>query len=226
MLIIFLSLAAAGLAAPPLENSFASTKVTPELQATLQTNPTANIFISFKNDTSAVLNLVRSTRFSNRSARLNLLHSLLVDHAENSQRNLQTYLKSLKNIEFESLWINNQIYVKHADSKLVKHLASFEEVASIDEEFFANLIEPIDNGVASLSQEDYEWGVVKIQAPEAWKELGSNDGRGVRVATVDTGVRLSHEALKDNFLGDYGWFDPSTLEVLPTDNNGHGTHTT
>jgi len=67
---------------------------------------------------------------------------------------------------------------------------------------------------------------VKIQAPEAWAVLEDRKGDGVVVATVDTGVRVTHEALKDNFLGDYGWFDPSTYDPLPTDRNGHGTHTT
>ncbi|ODM86705.1 Bacillopeptidase F [Orchesella cincta] len=69
-------------------------------------------------------------------------------------------------------------------------------------------------------------GSVKIQAPEAWQELGTLSGEGVIIATVDTGVRGTHEALKDNFVGEYGWFDPSTSTPEPTDNNGHGTHTT
>ncbi|ODM87317.1 Bacillopeptidase F [Orchesella cincta] len=55
---------------------------------------------------------------------------------------------------------------------------------------------------------------------------GNVERRGVIIATVDTGVRGTHEALKDNFVGEYGWFDPSTSTPEPTDNNGHGTHTT
>ncbi|ODM93518.1 Bacillopeptidase F [Orchesella cincta] len=74
--------------------------------------------------------------------------------------------------------------------------------------------------------DEHQWGVVKIQAPEAWQELGTLSGEGVIIATVDTGVRGTHEALKDNFVGEYGWFDPSTSTPTPTDNNGHGTHTT
>ncbi|ODM94628.1 M-protease [Orchesella cincta] len=35
--------------------------------------------------------------------------------------------------------------------------------------------------------DEHQWGVVKIQAPEAWQELGTLSGEGVIIATVDTG---------------------------------------
>lgn len=38
-------------------------------------------------------------------------------------------------------------------------------------------------------------------------------------------MRGSHQALKDNFLGEFGWFDPYEKTTEPTDTNGHGTHT-
>ncbi|ODM88160.1 Bacillopeptidase F [Orchesella cincta] len=71
-------------------------------------------------------------------------------------------------------------------------------------------------------------GVAKIEADKAWGVIGGlqKAGQGVIIATVDTGVRGTHEALRDNFVGEYGWFDPSTRDPTPTDNNGHGTHTT
>ncbi|ODM87619.1 Bacillopeptidase F [Orchesella cincta] len=90
----------------------------------------------------------------------------------------------------------------------------------------AHLIEPVDMKNVEALADEHQWGVVKIQAPEAWQELGTLSGEGVIIATVDTGVRGTHEALKDNFVGEYGWFDPSTSTPEPTDNNGHGTHTT
>jgi subtilisin family serine protease len=36
----------------------------------------------------------------------------------------------------------------------------------------------------------------------------------------------THEALRDNYYGDYGWFDPYEMSDFPIDNNGHGTHVT
>jgi len=38
-------------------------------------------------------------------------------------------------------------------------------------------------------------------------------------------VRGTHEALRDNYVGEYGWFDPYAGRDVPTDVNGHGTHT-
>jgi len=46
------------------------------------------------------------------------------------------------------------------------------------------------------------------------------------VSTIDTGARHTHEALAENWMGDYGWFDPYDNNLLPMDINGHGTHTT
>jgi len=39
-------------------------------------------------------------------------------------------------------------------------------------------------------------------------------------------VRVSHEALRDNFLGEFGWYDPYDKTSIPYDNIGHGTHVT
>ncbi|CAG7717054.1 unnamed protein product, partial [Allacma fusca] len=33
-------------------------------------------------------------------------------------------------------------------------------------------------------------------------------GEGAVVATIDTGVRGTHEALRDNYRRQNGWFDP------------------
>ncbi|ODM93519.1 Bacillopeptidase F [Orchesella cincta] len=44
---------------------------------------------------------------------------------------------------------------------------------------------------------------------------GYFEREGVIIATVDTGVRGTHEALKDNFVGEYGWFDPAPALLHP-----------
>jgi len=48
----------------------------------------------------------------------------------------------------------------------------------------------------------------------------------VRIATIDTGVRGTHAALRDSYIGKYGWYDPYQLTSEPNDQFGHGTHTT
>ncbi|CAG7723144.1 unnamed protein product, partial [Allacma fusca] len=53
---------------------------------------------------------------------------------------------------------------------------------------------------------DPTWGVGAIQAPEVW--AAGIRGAGVVVADIDTGVRGTHEALRDAFREENGWFDP------------------
>ncbi|TMW69618.1 hypothetical protein Poli38472_001774 [Pythium oligandrum] len=65
--------------------------------------------------------------------------------------------------------------------------------------------------------------VKMIKAPAVW-ELGFT-GEGVVVGSVDSGVRGTHEALRDNFAGEYGWYDPEAKKTNPYDVTGHGTHT-
>jgi len=191
----------------------------------------ANIFVTLKDDTSEVLANIDASRFPDRSAKLNALHEALVNHARRTQEPIISFLSSQpQTFEVTSFWITNQVYIRGAGSALVSQLTeNFAHLtSSIDEEFFAHLIEPVSVKLNVTLAEDHEWGVLKIQAPQAWDHLGgaARAGEGVVIATVDTGVRGTHEALKDNFVGEYGWLDPSTATPTPTDNNGHGTHTT
>ncbi len=225
-LTILVSLLGSTLAAPG-----SSGPITPQLQSAIVGGGTANIFITLKADTSSVLANINQATFADRSTKLNALHAALTSHAQRTQEPILSFLEKSRASQVQSFWITNQIYVKNADRTLVSSLADqFSDlIANIDEEFFAHLIQPVSVKTnVSLSNADHEWGVIKIQAPEAWEKLGgvTHAGEGVVIATVDTGVRVTHEALKDNFVGQYGWFDPSTRTPAPTDNNGHGTHTT
>ncbi len=66
------------------------------------------------------------------------------------------------------------------------------------------------------------WNMVAIRAPELWA-LG-HTGKGVVVATMDTGVDLRHPALQRNWRGGANsWFDPHGEESAPYDALGHGT---
>ncbi|MCC3357157.1 S8 family peptidase [Bacillus sp. REN16] len=66
-------------------------------------------------------------------------------------------------------------------------------------------------------------GIQIVQAPSLWED--SNQGEGIVIAVIDTGVDTSHSDLKDriiagrNFTTDYNG-DSEIFE----DNNGHGTH--
>lgn len=195
------------------------------LRSTLKSQGSANIVLTFREGTASVLNSIKISTFNNREGRLTTLTSSLKANAEASQKQVLAFLES-KGLSFGTLWITNQLYVYGADLALVESLSAFEEVAEISEEEIVELDEPIDfkpvTGISPLA----EWGVDKIQAPAAWALAGGNNGQGIRVATIDTGVLITHEALKDNFVGTYGWFDPYQQTPEPNDQNGHGTHTT
>lgn len=76
---------------------------------------------------------------------------------------------------------------------------------------------------SSEAEDPYGWGIGRISAEKLWA-LGYT-GKGVRVGSIDSGVRYTHEVLKDSFAGNYGWFDPQTKNATPYDASGHGTHT-
>jgi bacillopeptidase F len=66
------------------------------------------------------------------------------------------------------------------------------------------------------------WNVAAVHAPELWA-LG-HTGRGVVVATMDTGVDLDHPQLAGRWRGGLNsWFDPHGELASPYDAQGHGT---
>ncbi|KAF0688147.1 hypothetical protein As57867_020144, partial [Aphanomyces stellatus] len=69
-----------------------------------------------------------------------------------------------------------------------------------------------------------QWGVDKIAATAAWAK--GHKGKGIVVATIDTGVRVTHDVLKNNWRSDFGWLDPVNNSPTPKDYHGHGSHVT
>jgi len=75
----------------------------------------------------------------------------------------------------------------------------------------------LDNQVFALGQ-TLPWGVDRIDAEVVH---ASNEGMGVDVAIIDTGIDDTHPDLQDNCKG--GW-DFVNNNGNPMDDNGHGTH--
>jgi subtilisin family serine protease len=172
----------------------------------------------------------------------------LVDKLESSAKDSQQSVSSLLAQESDSstslfsssksFWITNQVYVKDATAELLIKLMGESNVAEIREEAIFSIEEPTSVTVLSDSAITVDtngsvavgeaitaaWGVAKIGAVDVWAK--GFTGENVVVATIDTGVRSTHQSLRDNFLGDYGWFDPVANTTTPTDGAGHGTHVT
>jgi subtilisin family serine protease len=68
-----------------------------------------------------------------------------------------------------------------------------------------------------------------IGADQVWREFGAR-GKGIVVGQLDTGVDVTHPAVRDQYRGraggdNYNWFDPWDGTASPSDKIGHGTHT-
>lgn len=66
------------------------------------------------------------------------------------------------------------------------------------------------------------WNIAAVRAPDVWAQ--GTAGRGVVVATMDTGADLAHPDLQRAWrAGSNSWFDPYGEEPVPYDALGHGT---
>ncbi|CAG7819865.1 unnamed protein product [Allacma fusca] len=201
-----------------------------QLMNTLRQGHTANILITLKESSGPTLNQIKDLKFQNRGQKLYEAAEALKSFTANSQKNVLQLLSQYQqtnSLKINTFWITNQIGVKGVDLQIVQDLGKFAEISKIEEEFFIAIDSPIDLTVIDNLQdneEEFQWGVEQIQAPQVWSS--GNKGEGIIVGTVDTGVRYTHEALRGNFAGEYGWFDPTVGILTPYDPNGHGTHTT
>ncbi|ODM97993.1 Bacillopeptidase F [Orchesella cincta] len=212
---LILAIVGLALAAP-------STKVEESLARTLKSEGTANIFVTFSGGNKAALRRVEVLKFANRANKISHLVQNLKDLAKSTQKNALALLTT-RTVSFRQFWASNELYVKGASVELVNSLAALPEVREIREELIITL-EPVpsdDEEIVPLA----EWNIEKIEAPSAWALPGGNNGIGVVVSNIDTGVRYTHEALRANYRERYGWFDPYDGTSLPSDANGHGTHT-
>jgi subtilisin family serine protease len=114
------------------------------------------------------------------------------------------------------LWIANAVALT-ADATALRALRARADVSSIEADS-ALPIEPAD----AVSGEP---GVALTGAPVLWAQ-GVN-GQGITVATLDTGVDLTHPELAGRYRGGgNSWFDPYGQHASPMDVSGHGTEVT
>ncbi len=216
-LLLVLALAAVAQGRPDVS------KIDYRLVQSMRQEQTDNIFVRFYEKTDGVLQSINDIRFETRVERLDALHTGLRALALRVQNNVLSYIQG--KFESKSLWITNQVYIKDATMDLVMTLASMPEVEGITQEEIIMLDTIVEGPVIRGRQNGPEWGVQKIQAPEANEYI---KGMGIKaseviISTIDTGARHTHEALRDNWMGAYGWFDPYDGNALPMDINGHGT---
>jgi subtilisin family serine protease len=172
------------------------------------------------------------------------VYSTLLNKAQTTQGPILQWLRE-RGLEHRSFYIVNGILVK-GTRQVVEALAARPDVARIEgnpqiQNHFPQP-EAVDEAPPHLQRpETIEPGINYTHAPQVWA-LGFT-GQNIVVASADTGVRWTHNALKPHYRGwdgmnadhDYNWHDsvhdgptnPCGFDSpFPCDDNAHGTHTT
>ena len=155
---------------------------------------------------------------TSRPARLRKLIRALQARADADQAPLRRFLRTRQAqglvTDITPLWIVNAVSVT-ATSEVIAELAARSDIKSVGS----------DEAPLVPSAAAAEPGVTAVQAPAVW-QLGDT-GTGVVVATLDSGVDLSHPDLAGRWRGGTNsWFDPyGEHPSTPTDLTGHGTGT-
>src|SRR5699024_3840844 len=176
---------------------------------------------------------------SQRSAVISELKSVSIESQANVKEFLEEQVENGTVEDFHSYHIVNGMAVT-APKEIAEKLASFSEVEKVlpNEERTLNETVTIKEEVPKASlqdDDDIEWNVNQVNAPDAWA-LGV-DGSGTVVASLDTGVQWDHPALKEQYRGydaetgvvehEYSFYDATSDNYdEPADDNGHGTHVT
>ncbi|MFZ5998471.1 MAG: S8 family serine peptidase [Nitrospirota bacterium] len=166
---------------------------------------------------------IASINDKDRSARRHKLVKALREQ-ENSRTHkvIKTFLKDKEKAKkaknFRSLWIINGMAVT-LKAGVISQLEKLPGIESITMDYFIQA--PV---VSTTMTATPEWNLTAVKAAELWS-LGFT-GQGVVVASMDTGVDLTHPDLADRWRGgSNSWYDPHGQYPAPFDNDGHGTAT-
>jgi subtilisin family serine protease len=222
-------------------------KIQPSLKKSLRANLFANVFVAIKDgSTYPVLAKVRSD-FAARSVapthteRTTAVFTALDEFARTSQKPVLDFMSTnFPSVELKSFWSINQVYLKNVDASIVEALAAQDFVAEITEEEVTH-ISNVYSGPDGPSTEGFqspmergigggilaEWSLENMRVPLVWNMEGGNMGEGLIIGNIDTGVRGTHELLRDKWVGleNNGWLDPMNHRPDPHDVYNHGTHT-
>lgn len=181
---------------------------------------------------------------TDRSGRDNRQLSALRSRAARQRAAIEPRLEELGAQRIEDLWIINGLAVT-LPAVSVRRLAGLDGVARIELDSFVQggrsqrtpaprnvqraavpaappIEAPGSAGGATTAQAMPGWNLVAVHAPALWAR--GHTGRGVVVATMDTGVDLAHADLQRQWRGgSNSWFDPHGQEPAPYDALGHGT---
>lgn len=144
------------------------------------------------------------------------LITALRNKADVSQKKVIQLMAKHKARRVRSLWLINGVALS-AKASLIRKLSRHPAVAEIKTDAYIPLNQE-QRGATPLQ----EWNIDAIGAPDLWSS--GFTGQGVVVATMDSGVDLSHPDLVDRWRGGgNSWYDPNGEHASPHDATGHGT---
>ncbi|RQM12441.1 hypothetical protein DD237_001005 [Peronospora effusa] len=205
----------------------------------------SRVFLVHLHPILEVQSLFRSSHLS-RSERRKQVHQTLSSIVNDVQRSVSSFItaQNEEKINVIPLWLQNTLIVYYTEENDLlnqffnRDLKGFPGVLDIEEDTrVLRLIQAQEEEEKEEKEEEEAQSNVKLlHAPQLWA-TGAK-GKGIVVASIDSGVRYTHEALRDTFRGtkenhvdfDYSfWFTPGTdiSEETPdtADEVGHGTHT-
>src|SRR6266550_2486412 len=169
------------------------------------------------------------------------VHDALWNKAQTTQAPILQWLRE-RGIERSSFYIVNAILVK-GSREIAEALAGRPDVARVEgNPVIQNpLPEAVEGPVQPEAPVTVEPGITYTHAPQVWA-LGFT-GQQIVVASADTGVRWTHNALKPHYRGwdgqnanhNYNWHDSihdsagnpcGNDSPFPCDDFFHGSHTT
>lgn len=145
------------------------------------------------------------------------LAKALKAHAETIQKSVRSFVKSQGARNFRDMWIINGLAVTiRADQ--IRKLAAQPGVVSVRRDEVVSFVAPQTVTTPAIP----EWNLSTIHVPEVW--AAGNTGKGVVIATMDTGVDILHSDIAGKWRGgSNSWFDPNGQHSTPFDAKGHGT---
>ncbi len=157
-------------------------------------------------------------------------------HAADTQAEVELHLEQQDITILNRFWLTNMVLVEFpAAGQTLDALASTPGVDRVIPNFELTAPDPAPNSTDVAPNAELTWGLQKIEAARVWDELGI-DGSGVRVATLDTGVDITHPDLAGKMATDNpsdpnhpgGWMEFNAtggrVASAPRDSAYHGTH--
>jgi serine protease AprX len=172
------------------------------------------------------------------------VHDALWNKSQTTQRPILQWLRE-RGIEYRSFYIVNAILVK-GSREIAETLAARSDVARVEgnPHIKNSLPQPgptLEEPLQPNAPATIEPGISYTHAPSVWAE--GFTGQNIVIASADTGVRWTHNALKPHYRGwngvtadhNFNWHDSIHDSVgnpcgndspFPCDDFFHGSHTT